>query len=187
MSIFGDPARRLLVLLEDHQAAIQEFVNHANALSPDAWLVPRAEGKWTPAQEARHLILTYTAFTHDLTGEKVMVVRRAPWRLWLWRTIGLTQILWRRRIPVAVQAPRGARPEWEATPREALLAELHAHAARFDAVVAELWRSRPSQRMHHPFFGGLTLDQAIRLSSVHTRHHAAFLIRPESPQKEVVA
>ena len=70
---------------------------------------------------------------------------------------------------------------------EALLVELQTHAERFDAVLAELWRNRPHQRMHHPFFGGLTLDQAIRLSSVHTRHHAAFLIRPKSTQKEVVA
>jgi hypothetical protein len=172
--------RRLQALLLDHQAAVREFVNGALALPEAAWLVPRAEGKWTPAQETRHLVLTFDAFTRDLSGERRMGLRGTAWRRLLWRAVGLSQILWRRRIPVAVRAPREARPEWEETPREVLLAELRERAARFDALFAESWRHDPQRRVRHPFFGGLSLDHAIRLSSVHTRHHAAFLMRSTS-------
>lgn len=145
------------------------------------WLVPRAEGKWTPAQEARHLVLTYESFTADLDGSRRVAVRASlAWRL-LNRAIGLTSILWFGRIPVAVRAPREVRPQMEDTPRDALLAELGDRVERFNVAFVEAWQSRPRWRVGHPRFGGLSLDHAIRLSSVHTRHHAAFLPGSHSP------
>ncbi|MEX2177172.1 MAG: DinB family protein [Gemmatimonadaceae bacterium] len=180
MGSSGHNERQLAHLLADHQAAVREFVDRANALPGERWLLPRAEGKWTPAQETRHLILFYEALAGDLRNERQMRVYGTPFKRRIWRWFALTQILWRKRIPVAVRAPREARPEGEDAPRHELLALFQDRAGQFDDLLAENWRQRPDHRVMHPWFGGLTLDHAARLSSVHTRHHAAFLRVPAS-------
>jgi hypothetical protein len=167
--------RRLAALVREHQAALCEFCERAESIDEPRWLVPRAEGKWTPAQETRHLILAYEAFCRDLNGEAPLRLRGNPLRRALWRLIGLTSILWRKRIPVAVRAPREARPDWETTPRDPLVAQLRQRGGEFDTMLARIWRSEPRRRLTHPLFGAISLDQAIRLCAVHTRHHAAFL------------
>jgi DinB family protein len=167
--------KRLEALLRDHRAAVREFVDRANAITDSRWLVPRGEGKWTPAQETKHLILAYEAFSRDLRGEKGMSLRGTPFRRLVWRIVGLTSILWRERIPIAVRAPREARPDWEAAPRAELVPRLEACADEFNALFTSAWRTNPRRRVTHPFFGTLSLEHSIRMNSVHTRHHAAFL------------
>ena len=144
----------------------------------DRWLIPRAEGKWTPAQEARHLVLTYQAFLKDLLTGEHMQLRGTPWRRRLWKLIGLPSIIWGKRIPRAVRAPREARPDWESASADMLLPELLRRTAEFEAAFAAKWTAEPLRRVTHPFFGRITLDDAIRLATVHTRHHAAFVPVP---------
>lgn len=163
--------------LHDHRAAVSEFAERASALDETQWLTPRAEGKWTPAQETRHLILTYNAFLRDLAGAP-MRLRGTPWKRRLWRLIGLPQILWRKRLPRGVTAPREARPEWESAGPGELIPELRGRADEFDATVARVSDTVPSHKVLHPMLGPMTLDQAVQLMSVHTRHHAAFLPAP---------
>jgi uncharacterized damage-inducible protein DinB len=167
--------RHLEGRLNDHRAAVREFVVRAGALGPGRWLAPRAEGKWTPAQETRHLILAYDAFLADIqTGTRIRL-RGTPWKRRLWRAMALPYILWRRRIPVAIKAPGEVRPEWEHGSAAELLPLLEQRAARFEASFTDRWRTDPARRMSHPYLGDLSLDQAIRFVAVHTRHHAAFL------------
>lgn len=166
---------RLDELLTDHRAAVHDFVARANAIEDSGWLTPRAEGKWTPAQETRHLILTYEAFSRDLRGESAIALRGTPLKRLLWRAIGLSSILWRKRIPVAVRAPREVRPEWEAAPRHELIPRLEARAREFDTLLERAWLHEPKRRVTHPLLGSLSLEHSIRFHSVHTRHHAAFL------------
>jgi DinB superfamily len=167
--------QRLATLLRDHGAAVREYVERANAVGDGRWLVPRAEGKWTPAQETRHLILAYEALCRDLSGGPKMALRGTPARRLVWRIVGLTSILWRKRIPVAVRSPREARPEWEPASPAELLPQLQRKAREFDEQFTRVWRAEPGRCVTHPFFGAITLDHAIRFSCVHTRHHAAFL------------
>src|SRR5216110_3203523 len=113
--------QRLDALVADHGLAMRTFIDRAHALDASQWLEPRAEGKWTPAQETKHVLLSYDEFMRQL------------------------------------------------------LAALRLRAQEFDAAFARTWREEPRRRMSHYLFGKLSLDQAIRLVSVHTRHHAAFL------------
>jgi uncharacterized damage-inducible protein DinB len=166
---------RLQQRLADHQAAVVEFITRARAIPEHRWVTPRAEGKWTPAQEARHLVLTYEAFLRDLRTGEHMQLRGTPWRRRLWKLIGLASIIWRKRIPRAVRAPREARPDWESASASTLLPELLRRTEEFEAVFADTWSGEPRRRVTHPFFGAITLDEAIQLAAVHTRHHAAFL------------
>ena len=171
-------ARRLQVLLQDHGHAVQEFVDRARALSRSQWVTPRGDGKWTPAQETRHVILAYEAFLRELNGGTSMRLRGNVVSRRVWRLFGLTSILWRKRIPVAVRAPREVRPEAVTQGPDQLLPELQRRAREFDELFATLWRTTPKRKVTHPFFGKLSLDHGIRFACVHIRHHAAFLPPP---------
>jgi len=167
--------RRLESLLGDHALAVREFVDRASAVGEAQWLTPRAAGKWTPAQETQHVILAYDEFLRQLRDSTPMRQRGSWLRRRIARLIGLTSILWRKRIPVAVHAPREVRPEWIVAGRDELLPELRRRVEQFDPAFAREWRGNPRRRMSHYLFGTLSLDQGIRLVSVHTRHHTAFL------------
>jgi hypothetical protein len=170
---------RMDARLVDHRASLHEFVDKASRLSGAQWIRPRAEGKWAPVQEARHLVLTYDALMRDLHDETRLRLKGTPLRRWIWRLFGLTTIMWRKRIPVAVRAPREVRPAEESTPATELLPSLLACGDRFETTFLEKLATEPKRRVTHPFFGGLTLDQTITLLAVHNRHHAAFL--PTTP------
>lgn len=168
-------ADALIALLADHGRAIREFCDKADALSAAAWLAPRAEGKWTPAQETRHLILAYEALVRDLVEGRTMRLRGTPWKRRLWRAIGLASIRWRRRLPVGVTAPREVRPPWEAAPRDELLPLLQLRAAEFESAVARALRDDPGRTFTHPMMGPLSLTHSLEFCVVHVRHHAGFL------------
>jgi DinB family protein len=166
---------RLARLLEDHRAAVQEFLDKADAVNETQWFIPRAEGKWTPAQEVRHVILAYETFIRDLGGGTPMALIGTPFKRRIWRLLGLSQILWRKRIPVAVRAPREVRPPEEPGRAGELLPVLMERAESFDRTFIRVWEASPEQRVTHAYFGALSLEQAISIATVHTRHHAAFL------------
>lgn len=162
-------------MFREHRDAVSYFVSRAQLVPADRWLVPRAEGKWTPAEETRHIILSYEAMAADLRGERQMAPRTRGWRRLLARAVGLTSILWWRRIPRPVRAPREVRPPEERGSRAELMAELDRAVGEFERVFADAWEHRPRQTLAHPFFGGISLRQSMTVAVVHTRHHAAFL------------
>jgi hypothetical protein len=162
-------------LLREHRDAVAHFLARANAVPGDRWLQPRAEGKWTPAEETRHIIMSYQAIVADLRGESRMEPRTRGLKRLIWRAIGLTSILYRRRIPRPVRAPREVRPPEERGSREELLAELQRAVALFEEVFTATWNDAPRRTLAHPFFGAINLRQAMTVAVVHTRHHAAFL------------
>ena len=170
--------RRLAELLNDHGSAVREFIGRASAIDSQRWLIPRAEGKWTPAQETKHIVLSYQLFLRQLTDGTPIRLRGNAVQRVIWRFIGLNSILHLRRIPVAVGAPREARPEWIAATSEDLLRELVQLVEAFEAAFSRAWREEPRRRLTHHLFGSMSLDQGMRLLCVHTRHHATFLPRP---------
>jgi hypothetical protein len=186
--IFGvGPVRRtpsMKQLLTDHAAAVRDFTARAAAVSPDRWNVERAPGKWTPAQEAKHLALGYETYVRDLRGGPTFRVKGRWWqrRLWRWRV--LPQILDDGRIVHAARAPREARPPEQPGDQTELLGELDDNVAQFEAAVMDMQRSQPRRRVTHPYFSFLTLSQLVRFCTVHTRHHAAFLPDATGPVSE---
>jgi len=170
-------ARRLEQLTRVHRAAVDDFTSRARALDDETWFTPRAAGKWTPAQEARHLVLTYRAFIDDLRGERRLALKGTWWHRRIWRLFGLSVIKYAGRIPRAVRAPREVRPQAENTPRDALLLELASEVDSFERMFARVWSETPAHTVTHPFFGALSLEDSITVATVHTRHHARFLPR----------
>lgn len=167
--------RLLDTRMHDHRDAVREFLERAGGIGLERWRIPRADGKWTPAQETAHVILAYETLLRELRGGQGLALRATPLRRRFYRLIGLTSILWRGKIPVAARAPRETRPDDVTAPAAELLARLQTLASEFETDMTRAWRERPDARLTHHLFGTLSLDQAIRLMTVHTRHHAAFL------------
>jgi hypothetical protein len=166
---------RYAELLSDHRAAVEEFAAKARAVNAAQWLVPRAEGKWTPAQEACHLILTYQALTRDLLEGKTMRLRGTPWKRRLWRLIGLTYVLRFGRLVRGVTAPREVRPMPERRGSARLIPVLLQRCAEFESAVEFTRSTDPERTITHPMMGGLSLAQSLKFCAMHTRHHASFL------------
>jgi hypothetical protein len=119
--------------------------------------------------------MSFEALTRDLLEGKPMRMRGAPWKRPIWRAIGMTSMLWFKKIPVASTAPREARPDWETTARAELLPLFRKSAEEFEAALLRVFGEHPRRTITHPMFGQVALDDAAKLSSVHTRHHANFL------------
>ncbi|HEY5220243.1 MAG TPA: DinB family protein [Gemmatimonadaceae bacterium] len=162
-------------LLTAHTGAADDFAARANAIPGDRWDVPRAPGKWTPAQEAKHLVLGYGAYIRELHGEPTFRLKGRWWQRRLWRWTFLPRILASGQIMRAVRAPREVRPPDAPGDQTTLIAEFHSAIATFDTAVREVQHESPGQRVRHPYFGALTLTELVRFCTVHIRHHAAFL------------
>jgi uncharacterized damage-inducible protein DinB len=175
---------RLALLLAQHEAAVRKFVDVARAIDIDAWLTPRAAGKWTPAQETKHITLVYTLFWGQLAKGTRVRLRGTRFSRTVWRLIGFHPILFLRRIPMAVDAPREVRPEWVVSTSAELLPELEQAATLFASEFEHVWGQLPQPVMMHPLIGRMSLDQGMRFLCVHTRHHAGFLPEP-SPSRAI--
>jgi len=162
-------------LLVDHRAAVRDYTEKAKAVSSSQWFTPRAEGKWTPAEETRHLIMAYEALTRDLLEGKTLRLRGTPWKRRLWRLIGMWSVMWRNRLIMGVSAPRELRPVPERMSRDKLVPLLVQRVAEFEAAVEFTRAKDPQRTVTHPMMGALTLAHSLKFCAVHTRHHAAFL------------
>ena len=161
--------------LARNRRAVGELANIAVRLPSHRWSMAPAPGKWTPAQHVIHVALAYWAMTSDVRdGRPADLIGSASQRM-VWRIFGLSQVIWLGRIPPGARAPRELRPTDEPRERGTVLDELRAQLEEFDAVVRHAWRTKPGHRAAHPYFGALSLRQAIRVCEVHTRHHAALL------------
>jgi uncharacterized damage-inducible protein DinB len=174
---------RLDALLAEHSAAVQAFHDRASGVDAAQWNVPRAAGKWSPAQEVKHVVLAYDAFIRDLEGAGQMQLVGTPIKRVLWRAIGLSSILWLKKIPRGARAPRESRPPEGVQDQMSLLAEFRERADRFEAIFRETWDRDPAKRVVHPYFGSLDLKEGMTMCTVHTRHHAAVLPSPASRRR----
>ena len=168
-------------LLAAHHSAVEEFVDRAQRIDPGAWTIPRGAGKWTPAQEVRHVILAYATFVRDLRGGDGMRLVGTRWKRFFWRAIGLTSVVHFRKIPGGAPAPRELRPTDENGSVTTLVTELRERVAEFEAAFADCWRNAPRKQVTHAYFGSLSLRQSMAMVEVHTRHHAAFLAQSAPP------
>ena len=173
-------ASRLAAALDEHAAAARDFAARAAAVPEAEWDRPRAPGKWSPAQEVEHVALAVETFAADLRGEPAMRVVVPPARRVVLRALVLPYILWAGRFPVAARAPRETRPtrsEGAAGGKAELVGRLRAAVRSLEAALGPAEQVDARRRVTHAYFGSLDLRRALRLSTVHTRHHARRLPR----------
>ena len=160
--------------LAAHEAAAADFVVRAGAVSPEKWREPSSPGKWSPAQETQHLVLAYEVLMRELRGGRGMRLQLRAWHRTLLRWVVKPRLLRTGRFPVA-RSPREIRPPDRLPEQGPAVARLRRHATEFATLIERTRTATPGRRLTHPFFGWLTLEEAVRFCEVHVRHHAARL------------
>lgn len=175
LSVLGAAGDRKAGVLQDHDSTAQRFAARVRGISPDLWHVPPAPGRWSPAEEALHVALTYELGLAMLTGGAVMRPRVSPARALLLRWLVLPVMLRTHWFPRA-KAPAEVRPGNEA--RDLSPAAVADRIERGAAALGIATRAAdPGRRLIHAYFGSLTPLVALRLLCAHTRHHDRALAR----------
>lgn len=156
----------------DHRAAIEEVARTIKSLDPGAWAVPRQPGKWSPAEIAEHLVISYEPPLAELDGGPGYAVPVPWWKRVVLRWKVLPQILEHGQFPRGAPAPREARPKSGAASPEEAVRRLRENAGRFEEKLCQAHAAR-SVRLTHAYFGKLTAPQILKLLAVHARHHRA--------------
>lgn len=154
-----------------HAASVARFLAAAAAVPPDRWERTMGNDKWSPAQVAEHLRLTYALVQNQLSGGSGIRIR-TPWLLRTmlrWRM--LPRILSTGTLPEGARAPREIRPGDGPFPREQLLQALQVAASNVQETLVRGWDD-PNCQMTHHVFGHLTPITAMQFATVHTNHHA---------------
>ena len=154
----------------DHREAIEDVVRALESLDSNLWAIARQPGKWSPAEVAEHLCLSYDPLFTELDGGSGYVLRVQGWKRLLARWRYLPVILERGVFPPGVRAPREARPVGHAASAQLAAARLAESASRFERRLIEAQTSGPV-RLTHAYFGKLAAPQILRLLAVHARHH----------------
>jgi hypothetical protein len=156
--------------VDEHRIALAQLVDAAERVPATSWTTPRAPGKWSPGQVVEHLALTYEVLLRELRDGEGMRVRMPGWRSSVLRWIVLPHVLFHRKIPPGVRAPREIRPADEAPPVDATLRRLRLRAEEFEDELDRARRAGGGQ-LTHPFFGRVGPVKALRFCAVHAEHH----------------
>lgn len=163
---------------QEHEAVVGECIAVMRGVPTAQWHIPRAPGKWSPAEEALHIVLAYAFGIGAVTAGSAMRLRVHPIGAFLSRTLLLPLVFRVRRFPRGAAAP----PEVMPSAGEAVTMTIADATARLAVAAAEAARAlreadqrdtRP--RVVHAYFGALAPRDALRLLSAHTRHHTANL------------
>lgn len=155
--------------LADDRKALAGFLDAARRIPVAAWTSPRGPGKWSPAQIAEHVALSYelslAAMRGAFPGAAAPTLVRP-----LIRTFFLQPVLRNGRFKTGGKAPAAFRPSPAPGPAEVVLPRLEAAVGAFEqALKAEVAAGHPS--MNHPFFGKVSLVDYLRLQVIHLNHH----------------
>jgi hypothetical protein len=158
--------------LADNRAAIEEFVAAARAVDASKWATPLAEGKWSPAQIAEHLAVTYEYNRKVVTGTAGKGAPKFLQPLARWFVV--TKTLKAGRFTRKGRAPKIFQPSAAPPAAATVLTRLTTAVAGFENDI----RSGHPEARHtvaHPFFGTLPTVDYLRLQAIHTRHHRSQL------------
>jgi hypothetical protein len=149
---------------------VLRFVQSAEAVPDASWKLPARPDKWSPAQVAEHLVLTYEAALREMDGGAGMRPRLRWWRRLYVRARYLRPLLEHGRFPERSPAVREIRPAGPARDKAELLQTFRERARAFDEGVAAA-QQKGGFRLTHPFFGRLGTLDSVRLVAVHMEHH----------------
>jgi hypothetical protein len=170
------PSVRWPEALRIHGSAASAFAAAAEAVEPEAWDRPIAEGKWSPAQITDHLIQTYDVVLCEIRGGRGMKVRTRLWMRLFLRLTFMPRILRGGWFPAHAPAPPEIRPEKTSRGQQDGVALFRQRAQEFDAAV----QGRPEARATHAYFGVLAPAEGVLFCARHIEHHARQLPRRQA-------
>jgi hypothetical protein len=166
--------------LEEHESALREFLTVCERIPADRWYEPPAPEKWSPADVVIHVCQAYELGRDSAAGGPGMRLRVSEKRAWVLRTLVFPVVLYTKRLPRGVRAPKEMMPD-PATARRlvpsAATTRLKRVAQQAVTALRRAEDAHPIPRMTHAYFGALAPLAALRLLSAHTVHHARGLAR----------
>lgn len=160
-----------------HAVAAERLAVSAEKVDREMWLVPRGEGKWTPAQVVEHLTRVYDVLTNEIAGGPGMKIRTKFLQRMVLRLTVVGRILKGGWFPEGAPAPVETRPGAVTTDQRAAIAGFRARAAQFAAAAADARDSGRRVRITHAYFGTASIERATLLCARHIEHHEKQLPR----------
>ena len=160
--------------LARHRRAAVEFVEALESVPESRWSEPLAAGKWTVAQLAEHITLSYSTALDALAGGPGMRMVLPWWKTQFLRLTVLRRILGGRGFPEGAPAPREIRPGKTPAERAPALAALRARLVETEEALAA---APPGARLPHAYFGMLRTEQLLGVQAAHLDHHRRQLER----------
>jgi hypothetical protein len=153
-------------VLAANRAAVIELVAAAER-SAATWTTPRAPGKWSPSQVVEHIARGLEEASNVVSGAPSIpmppALLRPLARLFFYR------ILKKDAFPKGFKAHKAMNPtSGPATPAEARV-QLEGAFARFDQECRR--RAASGQHVVSTGFGTVSIEDFVRFSAIHTRHH----------------
>jgi uncharacterized damage-inducible protein DinB len=155
-------------ILPLNRQAVAAILERARAIPADKWTVPRAPGKWSPAQVIEHVTKSYEGHRQMAQGAELPAA--APWLMqWAARTFFLPRMFKLGDFPGKSQlkSPPFILPSDVPAPASELLPRLEAAASGLEQDLARAG----DRKVKHPFFGPLTAGEMLNFVVVHTNHH----------------
>jgi hypothetical protein len=174
-------------LADDNVVAVDEFISRAQLLSSTAWRTPRSAGKWSPCQEAQHLVLSLGLFREVILGQRELPLAVSPERSQALYATVMPKLRAREPLPTGARSPAEADPARAARPsaedRESALRDLAIAGHAFQAALVEVTTADVHRQVQHPYFGQLTIEDFAIVAAAHTRHHMRFLAVFDAPEQ----
>jgi len=153
-----------------HRAAIDRAAADFERIAGAAWERPLRPGKWSAAEIAQHLVLSYAPAMSELAGGPGYRRRLSPLMTRLARWVALRGILTGKRFPAGGKSPPEARPAGPFPAPAEAASRLRSAAASFERAICEAHRTGGG-RITNAYFGSLTAPQALQLVAMHAEHH----------------
>ena len=153
-------------VLAANRAAVLDLVAAAER-SAATWTTPRAPGKWSPSQVVEHVTRGLEEATNVVSGAPSLPMPPAFLRPLL--RLFFNRILKKGVFPKGFKAHKAMNPaSGPATPAEARV-RLEGALARFDQECRK--RVAGGQHTVSSGFGTVSVEDFVRFSALHTRHH----------------
>jgi hypothetical protein len=154
---------------DEHRGAVDACAAAIRSVAGADWERARDPRKWTPAQIAEHLAVSYDPLISELDGGSGFRIVVPWWKRRILRWKFLAPIL-AGTFPSGVPAPREVRPATTAPSPEEGARKLKDRAGVF---LDRLERARQSGRasLTHPYMGRLSEVEALRFLTSHAHHH----------------
>jgi hypothetical protein len=154
---------------DEHRRAVEACAAAIRTVAVEDWETAPGPKKWSPAQIAEHLALSYDPLISELDGGPGMRIVVPWWKRRILRWRFLSRIL-AGTFPPGVPAPREIRPATTAPSPGAGAQRLKECAGVFVDRFARA-HAAGRARVTHPYLGTLADAVALRFLTSHTHHH----------------
>ncbi len=167
----------LETIIAAQQTAADAFKAAALSVPDDLWNVPRAPGKWSPAQLTDHVGVATRVARGAMSG-KAQFGAIPKFLRWLPRKFYLDKVLRAGALPAKSGGPPAFAPAHQPMPRPDLFAQLDSEIAGLAQLARELAKAG-QVTFEHGFFGTLSIADYVRFNALHLDHHRAQLPVPK--------